>query len=186
MNMKSAPWWGRRLLPITAGVVASALIDMQVQAQVRTCESLASVSLPGNTTITTAETLPGGTLNLTAVGRTFNLTGMPAFCRVNGVTRPGPNSNINWEVWMPASGWNGRFEQIGGGGIDGSINLTSVGNILKQNYAVAATDGGSTGQFADFVNNSDRQLDFAFRAFPATHDNAIPLIQAYYGTGPNK
>jgi feruloyl esterase len=181
--MKSAC---RYLLPVAAGFIASALIHMPVQAQVRTCESLASVPLPGNTTITTAETLPGGTLSLTAIGRTFNLTGMPPFCRVNGVTKPGPNSNINWEVWMPASGWNGRFEQIGGGGIDGSISLTSVANILKQNFAVAATDGGSTGQFADFVNNSDRQLDFAFRAFPATHDNAIPLIHAYYGTGPNK
>ena len=51
---------------------------------------------------------------------------------------------------------------------------------------MAATDGGSTGQFADFVNNSDRQLDFAYRAYPATHDNAIPLIEAFYGRAPTK
>src|SRR2546421_3136454 len=178
--------WRRCLLPIAAGVVVSALIHMPVQAQVRTCESLVGVSLPNNTAITTAQSLPGGNLTLTAVGRTFNLTGMPPFCRVNGVTKPGPNSNVNWEVWMPAGGWNGRFEQFGGGGIDGSINLTTMGQLLLLNMAVAATDGGSTGQFADFVNNGDRQLDFAYRAFPATHDNAIPLIQAYYGSGPNK
>ena len=174
----------RRL--VAAGIVVSALIHMPVQAQVGTCESLASVSLPNSTTITTAQSLPGGTLSLSAVGTTYNLTGMPPFCRVNGVTRPGPNSNVNWEVWMPAAGWNGRFEQLGGGGIDGSINLTRMGLMLALNYAVAATDGGSTGQFVDFVNNSDRQLDFAYRAFPATHDNAIPLIQAYYGSGPTK
>jgi feruloyl esterase len=174
----------RRLL--AAGIAVSALIHMPVQAQVGTCESLASVSLPNNTTITTAQSLPGGTLTLTAVGTTYTLTGMPPFCRVNGVTKPGPNSNVNWEVWMPTGGWNGRFEQLGGGGIDGSINLTRMGQMLALGYAVAATDGGSTGQFADFVNNSDRQLDFAYRAFPATHDNAIPLIQAYYGSGPNK
>jgi hypothetical protein len=139
--------WGRCLLPVAAGVVVSALIHMPVQAQVRTCESLVGVSLPNNTAITTAASLPGGNLTLTAVGRTFNLTGMPPFCRVNGVTKPGPNSNVNWEVWMPAGGWNGRFEQIGGGGIDGSINLTTMGQLLLLNMAVAATDGGSTGQF---------------------------------------
>ena len=178
--------WRRCLLPVATGVVVSALMHSPVQAQVRTCESLAGVSLPNNTTITTAQTLPGGALTLTAVGRTFNLTGLPPFCRVNGVTKPGPNSNVNWEVWLPATGWNGRFEQIGGGAINGSINLTSMGQMLSLNYAVAATDAGSTGQFVDFVNNIDRQLDFAYRSYPATHDNAIPLIQAYYGSGPNK
>ncbi len=174
----------RRL--IAAGIVVLALIHVPVQAQVRSCESLAGMSLPNNTTITTAQSLPGGTLTLTAVGTTYTVTGVPPFCRVNGITKPGPNSNVNWEVWMPAGGWNGRFEQLGGGGIDGSINLTRMGQMLALNYAVAATDGGSTGQFVDFVNNIDRQLDFAYRAFPATHDNAIPLIQTYYGAGPNK
>ena len=178
--------WSRCQLPIATAVVASALIQMPVQAQVRSCESLVGLTLPNNTAITTAQSLPGGNLTLTAVGRTFNLIGMPPFCRVNGVTKPGPNSNVNWEVWMPTGSWNGRFEQIGGGGIDGSISLTTMGQLLSLNMAVAATDGGSTGQFADFVNNSDRQLDFAYRAYPATHDNAIPLIQAYYGTGPTK
>ncbi|MGD0109462.1 MAG: tannase/feruloyl esterase family alpha/beta hydrolase, partial [Rhodopila sp.] len=158
---------------MATGVVASALIHTPVQAQFQICESLADVSLPGNTTITTAQTL-SGTLSLTAVGTTYDLTGMPPFCRVNGVTKPGPGSDVNWEVWMPASGWNGRFEQIGGGGIDGSINLTSLGTLIQQGYAVAATDGGSTGQFADFVNNSDRQMDFAYRAFPATRNTNSP------------
>src|SRR5437667_8580660 len=153
--------WGRCLLPVAAGIVVSALVNMSVRAQVRTCESLASVSLPNNTTITTAQTLPGGDLSLSAVGTTYNLTGLPPFCRVNGVTKPGPNSNVNWEVWMPAGGWNGRFEQFGGGAIDGSISLTTMGQLLTLGFAVAATDGGSTGQFADFVNNTDRQLDFA-------------------------
>lgn len=178
--------WGRCLLRAASAVAISALIHTSVQAQVQSCESLASAALPNNTTITTAQSLPGGTLSLVAVGRTYNLTGMPPFCRINGVTKPGPNSNVNWEVWMPAGGWNGRFEQIGGGGIDGSISLTAMGQLLTLGFAVAATDGGSTGQFVDFVNNTDRQLDFAYRAFPATHDNAIPLIQAYYGVKPNK
>ena len=39
-------------------------------------------------------------------------------------------------------GWNGRFEQIGGGAIDGSINLSSLGTLIQQGYAAAGTDGG--------------------------------------------
>src|SRR5689334_3753066 len=177
---------GRRLLMVAAGVLALALIRVPAEAQVQVCESLAGVTLPNNTTITAAQSVPGGNISLVSLGRTYNLTNLPAFCRVAGVSRPGPNSSVNWEVWMPASNWNGRFEQLGGGGIDGPFNLNNLANLIRLNMAVAATDGGSTGQFADFVNNTDRQLDFAFRAFPAAHDNAIPLIKAYYGQAPNK
>jgi feruloyl esterase len=86
---------------------------------------------------------------------------------------------------MPATGWNGRFEQIGGGAIDGSISLRSLATLMQQGYAAAGTDGGSTGKFADFVNNPDRQLDFAYRAFPATRNNAVQLIRGFYGTKPH-
>ena len=174
----------RCLLPAAAGV-ASAFLLMPVQAHAGNCETLTGVSLPGNTTITSAQTLSGN-LTINAVGATANLTGMPPFCRIVGVTRPGPNSSVNWEVWMPASGWNGRYVQIGGGAIDGSVNVSTLAARVQLGYAAAADDGGSTGKFADFVNNSDRQLDFAYRAYPATHDNAIPLIRTFYGAGPQK
>ena len=92
MNMKTPvnhAKWGRCLLPVAASVVVSALIHMPAQAQVRSCESLAGLTLPNNTVITTAQSLPGGNLTLTALGRTFNLTGLPPFCRVNGLTKLG-------------------------------------------------------------------------------------------------
>ena len=46
--------WTRCLLVVAAGVILSALIQLPAQAQapVRTCESLAGVTLPNNTTIT--------------------------------------------------------------------------------------------------------------------------------------
>jgi feruloyl esterase len=174
-------------LPVAAAVAAPALVHTPAQAQVRTCESLVGVTLPGNTTISKAQTLSGN-VTITAVNASITLTDMPPFCRVVGESKPGSNSHVNWEVWMPAStgSWNGRYVQIGGGAINGSINLGTLQSRVRQGYALASTDGGSTGQFVDFVNNPDRQLDFAERAYPATHDNAIPLISAYYGTGPSK
>ncbi len=174
---------GRTCVLLPAAILA--LFQVPAHAQGQTCESLARLALPGNTTINIVQTLSGN-FSATAAGTSYNVTGMPQFCRVAGVTKPGPNSNVNWEVWMPASGWNERFEQIGGGAIDGSINLVNLGIIVKQGYAVAATDGGSTGQFDGFIDNDDRKLDFAYRAFPATHDNAIPLLSTYYGRPPKK
>jgi hypothetical protein len=38
-------------------------------------------------------------------------------CRAHAtVTTPGVNDQIGIDVWMPVSGWNGRFQGVGGGG----------------------------------------------------------------------
>ena len=178
--------WNQRLWLIAAAV-AAAFVQIPAHAQGQSCESLAALVLPNNTTITGATSFAAGSATVTVLGRSTTLTGTPAFCQVHGITRPGPNSSVNWEVWMPVgAAWNGRFEQIGGGGINGSISATALGGLVTLGLAVAATDGGSTGQSAGFVNNIDRQLDFAERAYPATHDNAIPLITAFYGRPPDK
>ncbi len=177
----------RRMLPVAAGIAIAFTQLAAHAAQGEACASLSGITLPNNTTITGAQSYAAGSASVTILGKTSTVTGTPAFCRVWGVTKPGPNSNVNWEVWMPvASSWSGRFEQLGGGGLDGSISASSLGGLITLGYAAAATDGGSTGQSADLVNDLDRQLDFAYRAFPATHDNALPLINAFYGAPPNK
>ena len=51
-----------------------------------------------------------------------SFSGVPAFCRVTGVSKPSPDSNIEFEVWMPSSGWNGKFHGVGNGGFAGSIS----------------------------------------------------------------
>src|SRR5580765_8549062 len=67
----------------------------------QSCESLASLSLP-NTMITQAQSVAAGDL--------------PASCRVSATLTPSSDSNIKIEVWLPASGWNGKFEAVGNGG----------------------------------------------------------------------
>src|ERR1035438_3771000 len=74
-----------------------------------TCEALANLSF-ADTTITTALSIPPG--SYTAPDGT-NFPRLPAFCRVAGSIRPTADSNIQFEVWMPSSGWNGKFAGAG-------------------------------------------------------------------------
>ena len=116
--------------------VAIGLFSASPAAAASSCSQLASLHRP-NTTITTAQTVPAGTF-VAPDGETF--TGMPQFCRVAGFTTPTSDSHINIEVWVPESGWNLKFAQVGCGGFCGSISYGSMGEPLRRGYAVAATD----------------------------------------------
>src|SRR5579872_5823992 len=103
-----------------------------------TCESLAQVELP-NTTITTAEAVPAGAFT---PPQGQPIRDLPAFCRVAGVIKPTSDSNIQFEVWMPSSGWNGKFQGVGNGGFAGSIGLGALAAAIRNGYATAGTDTG--------------------------------------------
>jgi len=84
-------------------------------ASAATCASLTSLSLP-NTTITLAQPYAAGD---PVTGTTKAPVGL---CRVAGTVKPGPNSNVHFEVWIPTDGsWNGKYQQVGNGGFAGSI-----------------------------------------------------------------
>jgi feruloyl esterase len=80
---------------------------------VATCASLAGLAVP-DTTITAAEPVAAGTYTAPD-GRVF--ANLPAFCRIAATLTPTSDSNIKIEVWMPYSGWNGRFVGTGNGNL---------------------------------------------------------------------
>src|SRR5579864_4099590 len=84
-----------------------------------TCESLSTLRLSG-ATIGIAESRPAGEFTPPA-GKP--IADLPAFCRIAGSIRPSSDSDIRFEVWMPATGWNGKFQGIGNGGFAGSIGF---------------------------------------------------------------
>ncbi|TMH31617.1 MAG: tannase/feruloyl esterase family alpha/beta hydrolase, partial [Betaproteobacteria bacterium] len=104
-----------------------------------TCESLASVAIPFSN-VTVAQSVPAGTF-IPPIGPA--IPNLPAFCRVAVTMTPSADSNIHVEVWMPAPGWNNRYEGTGGGGYTGAINYTSLAIGVQQGYAVANTDMGT-------------------------------------------
>jgi len=87
-----------------------------------TCESLTSLSLP-NATITSVKAEAAGE--------------SPTFCRVALTIKPSSDSDIKVEVWLPASGWNQKYEAVGNGGWAGSINYAAMEEALRQGYATS-------------------------------------------------
>src|SRR5579862_9314821 len=145
-----------------------------------TCESLASTSLP-DTTVTIAQSVPAGAFT-PPYGNAIDK--LPAFCRVAGVIRPTSDSYIRFEVWLPSSGWNGKFLGVGNGGFAGAIGFNSMGADLKRGYATAGTDTGheADGEDASWAyHHPQKVIDFGYRALHLTAVNAKSLVQAFYG-----
>jgi feruloyl esterase len=108
---------------------------------------------------------------------------LPAFCRVAGVLKPTSDSDIKFEVWMPAAGWNGKFQDVGNGGFAGLVAYRSMAGMLKRGYATASTDDGHTGG-ADVswaIGHPEKVIDFGYRAVHETARVSKSIIHAYYG-----
>ena len=112
---KRRPWTPMECLYRVAGLFSLTLLASlgATPAAAATCASLAGLALP-DTTITTAEPVAAGTYTAPD-GEVF--ANLPAFCRIAATLTPTSDSNINIEVWMPYSGWNGRFPGTGNAGI---------------------------------------------------------------------
>src|SRR5258706_9194524 len=95
------------------------------------CTNLQSLQLQ-HTTITSAT---DNTTGVFVVPGTPPITGLPAFCRVTATLTPSSDSSIKIEVWLPASGWNGRFLGTGGGGFQGVITYSELASGLTAGFA---------------------------------------------------
>ena len=174
---------------LAASVLTSAL-------SAATCESLAGLKLP-DTSITLAQRVPAGTFIPSQPfpaagprgGRGVVATNaLPDFCRVAAVIKPSTDSEIKVEVWLPGSGWNGKFMGVGNGGFGGSINYPYMSEPLSLHYATASTDTGHEGAGLDAsfaLGHPERLIDFANRAVHEMTAKAKLIIEAYYGKPPS-
>ena len=149
------------------------------------CGELVSLTFEGNTTIAASTTVSTGAL-VTPTDQ--SLTGLPAFCRVIGVSRPTSDSDIRFEVWLPADSWNGKFVSSGEGGFAGRLNYTRLGldggldEWLRRGYATASTDTGHRSTDDNWaVGHPERVIDYAYRSKHLVTVAAKGLIAAYYG-----
>ncbi|HKS21783.1 MAG TPA: tannase/feruloyl esterase family alpha/beta hydrolase [Thermoanaerobaculia bacterium] len=112
---------------------------------------------------------------------------LPPFCRVQAVLTPSPDSHIEVEVWLPASGWNGKYLGVGNGGFGGSFNYFRLGDAINNGYAVASTDTGHKGSDRDSqwaAGHPEKQTDFDYRSIHEMTVMAKSLIRAFYGKPP--
>ncbi|MBV8819269.1 MAG: tannase/feruloyl esterase family alpha/beta hydrolase, partial [Acidobacteriaceae bacterium] len=150
-------------------------------AATQNCEDLAHLNI-SHTSITAAESKPAGDFNTPQGPAIHNL---PAFCRVAGSIKPSSDSDIRFEVWLPASGWNGKFQGIGNGGYAGTIGYTGLANAVTHGYATASTDTGhseAAGVTAAWaLHHKEKITDFGYRAIHETAVTAKAVIHAFYG-----
>lgn len=164
-----------------AGALALAFVLAGCRARATTpCADLKSLSL-GDARITQAQAVPDGPFVIPAAGpgaRAESIT-LPAFCRVQGVIAPTNDSHIEFEVWLPASGWNGKYSGVGNGAFAGSIEYVGEGgalaSALKAGYATSSTD---TGHHADGIDarwalgHPEKIVDYGYRAIHETAEKA--------------
>jgi feruloyl esterase len=111
-----------------------------------------------------------------------NYKDLPAFCRVVADISPTADSSIKVEVWMPAVGWNGKYQGQGNGGFAGVIAYPALGAAIKRGYAAAGTDTGHTGGDAAWaLGHPEKVIDFGYRGIHEMSLKAKAIINAFYG-----
>jgi len=151
------------------------------------CEGLASLALP-HAKVTTAQSVAaGGFAGPPAPYSEFDVPAfykkLPAFCRVTLVATPTADSDIKIEVWLPASGWNGKLQGVGNGGFAGQIDFLELGYAMNRGYAAAATDTGHEGTFIDAgwaLGHPEKVIDFGHRGVHEMTRVAKAVVRGFY------
>jgi feruloyl esterase len=152
------------------------------------CQGLLKLSA-ANTAVTLAEPVPAGGFESprgTQGGpNAARFAALPAFCRVTATLTPSSDSDIRIEVWLPSSGWNGKFQAVGNGGWAGAISYPQMALALSRGYATASTDTGHSTPGAGFaIGHPEKLRDYAYRAVHEMTVTAKAVINAFYGSVP--
>src|SRR3974390_2258536 len=162
---------------VCAAIAVLSSFCLRAAGEPATCESLAHFKIDHGE-INSAQAVPPGPLTVNGFMGTKEIT-VPAFCRVFATLRPTADSDIKIEVWLPASGWNGRLEAVGNGGLAGLIVEDAMAGALWAGYATAGTDTGHTGSPATgdwALGHPEKIVDFGWRAIHLMTIEAKGLI----------
>jgi feruloyl esterase len=139
-----------RLLAALSGLVGLAAISAYA-APARdlgaACNAARNLHLP-HTRILSAEAIhpdPQYTVQPAQGSNTPAVSVMRPFCRVSGVIEPA----IRFEVWLPLSNWNARFEGVGLGAFLGALPYREMATALAHDFAVGGTDAGHESSATD-------------------------------------
>ena len=153
------------------------------------CDKLASLSLP-DTTITSAQTVAPGAFmppgNPNGRGNAVSVyKELPEFCRVAATLKPTADSDIKMELWLPASGWNQKYQAVGNGGWAGVISYSALAEGVGRGYATSSTDTGHVGGRGTFaLGHPEKLIDFGWRSEHEMTVKSKMIIEAFYGNAP--
>ena len=170
----------RMLVGSVVALAGAASLASRSLHAVSPCASLAGLALPGGS-IAQAEDVSAGALAAPAQLNAALVRSLPAFCRITATLRPSTGSEIKIETWLPASGWNGKFQAVGNGAFSGAINYAALAAAITRGYAASSTDTGHSGGSASFALDHPEQVDdFGWRAVHEMSVAAKRIIAAYY------
>ena len=175
-------------MKILAGAVFALLLALLIPDQTLdasgSCGDLSRLTLP-NTTITVAQTVEAGSFTVPGAASPEGFRTLPRFCRVAATLKPTIDSDIKMELWLPSTGWNGKFEAVGNGAFNGSIGYPAMMAALTRGYATSSTDTGHVGGSANFaLGHPEKVIDFGWRAVHEMTATSKKIIAAYYDAGP--
>lgn len=158
------------------------------------CGELKNLPL-ADTTITLAQTVAAGGLALSSVSPTDPLVAediqsfknLPAFCRIAATIKPSVDSDIKIEIWLPYSGWNGKFLGVGNGAWGGKITYPGLAQAVRDGFAAASTDTGHEGTPFDAsfaLGHPEKLIDFGYRSVHLMTVDAKAVVAAFYSTPP--
>src|SRR5262245_54237896 len=140
------------------------------------CEGLTSVT-PESSTIASAAMVSSAT-------KIGGADVDAKFCRVQGVARPSSDSEIKFEVWLPATAqaWSGRFKLNGTGGYAGAIPYARLAQDIGDGFVTAGSnmghDGGEAAAWT--LNRPAKVKDWGLRAHYYVATAAKTLAHAFY------
>ena len=167
---------------LTTLFLAAHLVSAPAEAS---CESLQTLTLP-DTTILSVTLVPAGPFTPPSppgapAGQSARPITVPAACRVVGRVSP----VVNFEVWMPAADWNGKFQAVGGGGFAGVISYVAMAAALSRGYATASTDTGhSTPGGSWALGHPELITDYGYRGIREMTLKSKAIVEKFYGNGP--
>ena len=175
-----------------ASLIALLIAASAAPALAATCAELSSLTLAGVTVTMAQDTVAGFTPPAARGGGGGGggrgvapaASDLPAFCRVAATLKPTPESEIKMELWMPATGWNGKFQMTGNGGWNGNVDLNAIMAGLRRGYATASTDTGHEGGGGPWMQNREKLVDYGHRAVHETTVVSKALVNAFYGNAP--
>ena len=152
------------------------------------CSSIRNIKVPGAEVLSitaiakTNVSVPESVINPAVSG--LNI------CDVTLIlTHPGANDTVTVEVWLPISGWNGRFQATGGGGFSVGYGPPGLAPAVAVGYSAVSSDGGNFGAgfallpdaLVDGHVNWPLLLNYASRS---VHDMTVAgkaITEQYYG-----
>ncbi|MFF4622664.1 tannase/feruloyl esterase family alpha/beta hydrolase [Nonomuraea jabiensis] len=158
-----------------------------------TCSSI-SLNAPSGTAVesVTAVRREAGTVTVQPVPpftEVVKIPDVPAYCDVTvTLTHPGVGDHAKVRVWLPETGWTGRFQALGGSAFAAGDYGAGLAGAIKSGYAAATTDAGvSTYLDTGWALNSDGKVDTALLknfADRSQHEMAVvgkQVVNEVYG-----